>query len=72
MMYPPESQKAGDDVLGDGGMEKKGLYRRKYWAGCNHGFAVRADMSVDSQRKGKEESFEESVNWSVPRSLGSS
>lgn len=40
--FPLESQKIADDVLG-GGKYKPG-YKRTYWEGCTHGYAVRGDM----------------------------
>lgn len=40
-----------------------GNYKRAYFPGCTHGFAVRGDMSVPEIKKGKEEAFENSVKW---------
>jgi len=36
--YPIESQKIGDELLGDGKYTPG--YKRTYWPGCTHGFAV--------------------------------
>lgn len=60
--YPPESQKIGDDILGGGKMEA-GNYKRAYFAGCTHGFAVRGDLSVPAIKAGKEQAFSNSVEW---------
>lgn len=60
--YPPESQAIGDEVLGGGKMEADG-YKRVYYAGCRHGFAVRGDMSDPAVRAGKEGAFKETVEW---------
>jgi len=36
--YGPERQEIGDKLLGDG--KYKPGYKRTYWPGCTHGFAV--------------------------------
>ena len=61
-MYPPEKQKIGDDILGGGSTETK-TYKRAYFPGCTHGFAVRGDLSDPNVKKGKEGSFENAVHW---------
>lgn len=38
-----ESQAKTDELLGDG--KYKPGYKRTYWKGCTHGFAVRGDMA---------------------------
>ena len=43
-IYPAEKQKIGDEVLGGGKMEAPN-YKRAYFPGCTHGFAVRGDYS---------------------------
>ena len=45
-MWPVESQKVADEVLG-GGKFAPG-YSQTYWPGCTHGFAVRGDLVRDS------------------------
>ena len=37
-----EAQAKADELLGDG--KYKPGYKRTYWKGCTHGFAVRGDM----------------------------
>ncbi|KZW03096.1 dienelactone hydrolase endo-1,3,1,4-beta-D-glucanase [Exidia glandulosa HHB12029] len=38
-------------------------YERKFWKGCRHGFAVRADPKDDVARTAKEEAFGATVEW---------
>ena len=40
--FPIESQKIADELLGDGKYSPG--YKRTYWDGCTHGFAVRGDI----------------------------
>ena len=40
--FPLESQKIADELLGDG--KYKPGYKRTYWEGCSHGYAVRGDL----------------------------
>ena len=61
-VYPPEKQKIGDVILGGGQTESEG-YKRAYFAGCTHGFAVRGDLSNPVVKKGKEDAFENVVHW---------
>ncbi|EJD07441.1 alpha/beta-hydrolase [Fomitiporia mediterranea MF3/22] len=61
-MYPPESQKIGDDILGGGKTETE-KYKREYFAGCVHGFAVRGDLSKPEVKAGKEGSFLNAIQW---------
>ncbi|KAJ9102624.1 hypothetical protein QFC19_004733 [Naganishia cerealis] len=67
-MYGPEQQKVGDDVLGNGTAEGEG-YKRVFYEGCSHGFAVRGDKSDPKVKFGKEDAFKQTVNWYVPGSL---
>ena len=41
-MFPLEAQAKADELLGDGKFAPG--YKRPYWEGCTHGFAVRGDM----------------------------
>ncbi|KII87452.1 hypothetical protein PLICRDRAFT_142740 [Plicaturopsis crispa FD-325 SS-3] len=59
--YPPEKQKLGDEILGDGKFAPG--YERKHWEGCTHGFAVRGDLSDPAVKAGKEGAFNASVEW---------
>ena len=61
-MYPVESQKLGDDILGGGKTETEN-YKRAYFPKCVHGFAVRGDLSISEVKFGKEQSFISSVSW---------
>lgn len=38
-------------------------YKREYFAGCTHGFAVRGDLSIPAVKAGKEGAFKSSVEW---------
>ncbi|KAK7039354.1 dienelactone hydrolase endo-1,3,1,4-beta-D-glucanase [Favolaschia claudopus] len=59
--FPLEAQAQADEILG-GGKFAPG-YRREYFAGCSHGFAVRGDMSDPLVKAGKEGAFKASVEW---------
>ncbi|TDL21686.1 alpha/beta-hydrolase [Rickenella mellea] len=59
--FPQEAQKAADDILGDGKFAPG--YERTYWEGCEHGFAVRGDMSNPKVKAGKEGAFKASVEF---------
>lgn len=60
--YGPEKQKVGDDILGNGTTEGEG-YKRIYYDGCDHGFAVRGDKSNPKVKFGKEDAFKQTVEW---------
>ncbi|KAH8116319.1 alpha/beta-hydrolase [Phellopilus nigrolimitatus] len=62
--YPPEKQKIGDEILGGGKTEAEG-YKREYYAGNTHGFAVRGDLSVPEIKAAKEDSFKVAVEWLI-------
>ena len=62
--YPPEAQKLGDEILGDGKASAE-KYERLYWAGCTHGFAVRGDISNPQVKAGKEGAFKAMVEWLI-------
>ncbi|KAJ3903857.1 dienelactone hydrolase family-domain-containing protein [Lentinula edodes] len=38
-------------------------YRREYFDGCTHGFAVRGDLSIPQVKAGKEGAFKAAVEW---------
>ncbi|KAF9054721.1 dienelactone hydrolase endo-1,3,1,4-beta-D-glucanase [Panaeolus papilionaceus] len=40
-------------------------YKREYFEGCSHGFAVRGDLSDPKVKAGKEGSFKAAVEWFV-------
>lgn len=62
--YPAEKQKAGDEILGGGKTEAPG-YKRTYWPGCTHGFAVRGDISDPLIKAGREGAFKAAVEWFI-------
>jgi len=59
--FPLEAQAKADEILG-GGKFAPG-YKREYFEGCTHGFAVRGDLSNEKVRAGKEGSFKASVKF---------
>ncbi|KAF5370540.1 hypothetical protein D9757_010125 [Collybiopsis confluens] len=59
--FPLEAQAQADSILG-GGKFAPG-YKREYFEGCTHGFAVRGDLSNPKVKAGKEGSFKSSVAW---------
>jgi len=60
-VFPAEAQAQADEILG-GGKFAPG-YKRTYWDGCTHGYAVRGDMSDPKVKAGKEGAFKESVEF---------
>ncbi|KAI9573849.1 alpha/beta-hydrolase [Boletus coccyginus] len=61
-MFPPDAQAKADEILG-GGAQTSELYRREYFAGCEHGFAVRGDLSKPEVKVGKEGAFKATVEF---------
>jgi len=61
IQFPPEIQTKADEILGNGKFAPG--YRREYFEGCTHGFAVRGDMSDPKVKAGKEGSFKAAVEW---------
>ncbi|KAJ6478733.1 hypothetical protein C8R47DRAFT_1287307 [Mycena vitilis] len=53
VQFPVESQAKADKMLADFAPG----YRRKFFEGCTHGFAVRADLSDPEVKAGKEATF---------------
>ncbi|TRM64852.1 Alpha/Beta hydrolase protein [Schizophyllum amplum] len=76
---PPEKQVVLDEILGGGKAESAAsegkaesaagegkfaaAYKRAYWEGCTHGFAVRGDQSDPKVKAGKEGAFKDMVEW---------
>ncbi|KAE9409007.1 dienelactone hydrolase endo-1,3,1,4-beta-D-glucanase [Gymnopus androsaceus JB14] len=58
----PESAQSQADAIFGGGKFAPG-YKREYFDGCTHGFAVRADLSDPKLKAGKEGAFTASVKW---------
>ncbi|KAJ2917121.1 hypothetical protein MD484_g3311, partial [Candolleomyces efflorescens] len=59
--FPHEAQAIADQVLGDGKFAPG--YKREYFEGCTHGFAVRGDLSNPKVKAGKEGAFTSAVTW---------
>jgi len=59
--FPKEAQAMADEVLGDGKFAPG--YKREYFEGCTHGFAVRGDLSDPNVKAGKEGSFKAAAEW---------
>ncbi|KAF8625027.1 hypothetical protein AX17_006941 [Amanita inopinata Kibby_2008] len=59
--FPLEAQSKADELFGNGKFAPG--YRREYFEGCTHGFAVRGDMSVPAVKAGKEGAFKAAVEW---------
>lgn len=60
--YPAESQAKGDEILGGGKKEADG-YKRNYYPGVTHGFAVKGDLKKPEGKFAKEDSFKETIEW---------
>jgi dienelactone hydrolase len=61
--FPHESQKVADDVLGDGKFAPG--YKREYFEGCTHGFAVRGDLQDPKVKAGNEGAFKATIEWLI-------
>ncbi|EMD39197.1 hypothetical protein CERSUDRAFT_112874 [Gelatoporia subvermispora B] len=61
--FPREIQQKADEIFG-GGKFAPG-YKRTYWDGCTHGFAVRGDMSDPKVKAGKEGAFKATVEFYI-------
>ncbi|KAI6101210.1 dienelactone hydrolase [Pisolithus sp. B1] len=58
--FPKEAQAEADRILGNGEQFTE-TYRREYFEGCTHGFAVRGDLSKPEVKAGKEGAFKAAV-----------
>jgi len=61
--FPLESQAKADELFGNGKFAPG--YKREYWEGCTHGFAVRGDLSDPKVKAGKEGSFKATVEFMI-------
>ncbi|KAJ6568382.1 dienelactone hydrolase endo-1,3,1,4-beta-D-glucanase [Mycena vulgaris] len=59
--FPPEAQATADKVFA--GFAPG--YKREYFEGCTHGFAVRGDLSDPKVKAGKEGAFAATVEWMI-------
>ncbi|KAF9061624.1 dienelactone hydrolase endo-1,3,1,4-beta-D-glucanase [Rhodocollybia butyracea] len=66
--FPLEAQAQADAIFGEGKFSHG--YRREYFDGCTHGFAVRGDLSVPKIKAGKEGAFKSSVEWLYQHGFG--
>jgi len=57
--FPLEASAKADEIFKDFAPG----YKREYFEGCAHGFAVRGDLSDPKVKAGKEGSFKASVEW---------
>ncbi|KAF7317665.1 Dienelactone hydrolase endo-1,3,1,4-beta-D-glucanase [Mycena kentingensis (nom. inval.)] len=60
-MFPLEAQAKADEILTDFAPG----YKRNYFEGCTHGFAVRGDISDPKVKAGKEEAFKATIEWFI-------
>ncbi|PFH50997.1 hypothetical protein AMATHDRAFT_75197 [Amanita thiersii Skay4041] len=58
--FPLEAQAKADELLKD---KFAPGYKREYFDGCTHGFAVRGDLSDPKVKAGKEGAFKSAVEW---------
>lgn len=61
--FPTESQAKADEFFGAGKFAPG--YKREYFEGCTHGFAVRGDTSDPKVKAGKEGAFRATVEWFI-------
>ncbi|KAI0064876.1 alpha/beta-hydrolase [Artomyces pyxidatus] len=61
--FPKEKQEKADAVFGDGKFAPG--YSRPYFPGCEHGFAIRGDLSNPLVKAGKEGAFKNTVEWFI-------
>ncbi|KAJ4464481.1 dienelactone hydrolase family-domain-containing protein [Lentinula lateritia] len=59
--FPIPAQSQADVIFGDGKFAPG--YKREYFDGCTHGFAVRGDLSIPQVKAGKEGAFKAAVEW---------
>jgi len=59
--FPPEAQAKADEIFA--GFAPG--YKREYFEGCTHGFAVRGDLSDPKVKAGKEGAFKATVEWFI-------
>lgn len=60
-MFPLESQAKADEIFG----KFEPGYKREYFEGCTHGFAVRGDLSDPKVKAGKEGAFKAAAEWII-------
>jgi dienelactone hydrolase len=63
--FPLEAQAKADEIFGNGKFAPG--YKREYFEGCTHGFAVRGDMSDPKVKAGKEGAFKATVDFMIEK-----
>ncbi|PBK99072.1 dienelactone hydrolase endo-1,3,1,4-beta-D-glucanase [Armillaria gallica] len=58
-MFPKEIHEKTDELFA----KFSPGYKREYWEGCTHGFAVRGDLSNPQVKAGKEGAFKAAAQW---------
>ncbi|PBK65878.1 alpha/beta-hydrolase [Armillaria solidipes] len=58
-MFPKEIHEKTDELF----VNFSPGYRREYWDGCTHGFAIRGDLSDPKVKAGKEGAFKAAAQW---------
>ncbi|KAF4610803.1 hypothetical protein D9613_006673 [Agrocybe pediades] len=61
--FPLESSAKADELFA----KYEHGYKREYFEGCTHGFAVRGDMSDPKVKAGKEGAFKSAVEWFIAK-----
>jgi dienelactone hydrolase len=57
--FPKEKQEMADKLFGD----QPNRYKRNYFPGQTHGFAVRGDFSKPENKKAHDDAFRASYEW---------
>ncbi|KAJ7491403.1 Alpha/Beta hydrolase protein [Mycena galericulata] len=60
-VFPLAAQAQADEILGAGAFAPG--YKREYFEGCTHGFAVKGDLSDPKVKAAKEGAFKGTVEW---------
>ncbi|KAJ7133255.1 dienelactone hydrolase endo-1,3,1,4-beta-D-glucanase [Mycena epipterygia] len=60
-LFPHAAQEKADTLLGNGKFAPG--YKRVYFEGLTHGFAIKGDLSDPKVKAGKEEAFKGTVEW---------
>ena len=58
-IFPPEKRHKSEVILA----ETKQPWQLNLYSGCEHGFAVRAELSNKEKKFGKEQAFCQAVIW---------
>lgn len=61
--FPLESSAKADELFA----KFEPGYKREYFEGCHHGFAVRGDLSDPVAKAAKEGSFKATVEWFISK-----